>query len=890
MVFAHRLLCGLLPCALGCNDLPRVPASQCGNGVTEDDEECDTYAPEGQSCRAPGLEGECRFECLTQAGGEAACPPGSACGFDGICRFHTDSYQAWGGLLPVVAESIELGDFDGDGRDDLLALGNTNPRGQAMPRIYFFDEAGGAADPFDPQMPVRSPLVTERAAPRPPAERGGQRIVFATDFGIATLEATAARTVLPIAYPYQVVQKGWSYRVLRVRGSSASVLGDGILLIFSGEEPDWTQFLPVVALDSPGPIVTLAEPLGELAGGVLAGDVIEGADSPCDEAVWAHHGERSVRMVELCDADGGWQVVAGAPEAVVELPKGHSIGRKMLLTRVDADEHLDLLVEDNDGAAYLAFGLGDGRFVADPADPESTSGQAWTTTTSASCSESLPADSGFPLAVGDLNADGLPDWITAAGVILAQSLESDARVQRTTIGACPGNAPFVGKWSQASIADLNGDGMLDLVAGSSSVPDLDFYAGTGRYWMNWFPIRTEGPVSHMTVGDFDGDLIEDLAFGMHVQQADETEEADIEKVAITFGGRSRSDDPNPPVEVGQFAEIMQLASANYATEDAIAELGVIGRSSDYEGESLTVFVGNPGRHPIASLGLLHLATDTDDASTGQTPIACAVGRFSGSDALSLVALGLEDEPKPESPPRFWYAEGSVLTRLSKPVPSAGLPEPARAWQTAPFQTPPVLFAGDIDGDGADAALMLAATAQKNTLGLWRVHLPKEGAGATWAQADSGSLVTELWTGPGRRASQPMLVDLDDDGRLDLVLVVTDAEGDRRLGIIWNDGKDQDGQWKLSELQTVSLPDSALGFALASDGRVTRWVAVTDDAAFLISATSKAPGARSFHATQIRNAPGGRAVALGDLTGDGLADLVIADPSGVRVLAEVPKEP
>ena len=405
-------------------------------------------------------------------------------------------------------------------------------------------------------------------------------------------------------------------------------------------------------------------------------------------------------------------------------------------------------------------------------------------------------------------------------------------------------------------------------------------------------IATAGPTSHMSVGDFDGDLIEDLAFGMHVQQADETEGAETETVAIAFG--SPSGDLNPSVEVGQFSEIMQLASANYATEDAIAELGVLGRSSEYEGESLTVFIGNPGRHPIASLGLLHIATAEDDRNTSQIPIACAVGRFSGNESLGLVALGIEDDPTPESRPRLWRAEGSVLTRLSKPVPSAELPEEILAWQTRPTAMPPILLAGDIDGSRKDEALILAAASEKNTLGLWRVHLPKAGEDANWLNADPDSLVTQLWTGPGRlvRASQPRCVDLDDNRWLDVVLIVADAEGDQRLGIIWNDGKDEDGRLKLSELETVSLPDSALGFALASDGGVTRWAAVTDDAAFLISANSKASGTRSLHAARIRNAPGGRAIALGDLTGDGLADLVIAESSGVRVLAEteVPEVP
>ena len=177
-----------------------------------------------------------------------------------------------------------------------------------MPRIYFFDESGRTPDPFDLQTPIRSPLLTARTAPSSPGERGRQRIVFTTHFGIATLEATPTRTVLPIAYPYQVVPEGWSYRVLRVRGSSVSALGDGILLILSSQEPDQTLFVPAEPSDFPGPLAALPERIDDFAGDVLAGNVIEGADSPCDEAVWARTGESTVRLLQLCDTDGDWQV------------------------------------------------------------------------------------------------------------------------------------------------------------------------------------------------------------------------------------------------------------------------------------------------------------------------------------------------------------------------------------------------------------------------------------------------------------------------------------------------------------------------------------------------------------------------------------------------------
>lgn len=891
MAFAYRLAIGLCSCALGCNDLPRVPAFVCGNGVTEPPEECDTFAPEGQRCRAPGLgvEDACRFECSTEGDSTLKCPADSACGLDGICRFSTKRYEPWGDIVPVVAESLQLGDFDGDGRQDLLALGNTNPRGQSVPRIYFFDESGRALEPFDPQTPIRSPVVTQPTGDGSTEDRG-QRIVFATDFGIATLEGTEDRSVLPIAYPYQVVPEDWLYRVLRVRGSSASVLGDGIVLMLSTKHPAQTTFRPAEPVGFPEPLAALPGALDRLAGEVQVGDVVEGPGSPCEELVLAERGDTSVRLLEPCDGAGEWRV-SGALEAVVELPKGRTIGGEMLLTRVDADAHLDLLLTDEEGVPYLALGRGDGSFVADPADPGSTLGDAWpVVVTLGNCPGALTAALGFPLAMGDLNADGLPDWVVPVGVVLVTKVQIDAVSQQVGIEACPGNAPFVGEWSLASVADLNDDGRLDLVAASSSAPGLDFFAGTGLDRMNPFGISTEGPVSHMAVADFDGDLTQDLAVGLRAQQADATEDAELDKVAIAFGRRDGA--PSLPVEVGQFSAIKQLSAANYQTEDAIAELGVIAESLDYDGEGLTVFVGNPGRHPIASLGLVHFAADgsvtsdasVDDTTTLQTPIACAVGRFSGTGSLGLVALGLEDGPSSTMPPRLWYAEGPTLTRLSKPSPSTELSDLRRAWQADAGETLPVLLAGDINGDQADEALLLAPGTEKDTLALWRVLLPSRGDG--WPDRP----LAAASTGTGRlvRASHPTLVDIDEDGWLDLVLIVADAKGVRQIGVVWN----VKGALDLSQVVRIDAAvfggRSVQGFAARSDGRAIRWAAVTDRASFLIST---GPAAReALEANRIEDAPGGHAVTLGDLTGDGLMDLVVAEPGGLRFFAEVAKKP
>jgi hypothetical protein len=146
------------------------------------------------------------------------------------------------------------------------------------------------------------------------------------------------------------------------------------------------------------------------------------------------------------------------------------------------------------------------------------------------------------------------------------------------------------------------------------------------------------------------------------------------------------------------------------------------------------------------------------------------------------------------------------------------------------------------------------------------------------------------TGPGRitPTSTPELVDIDGDGGLDLALIRLDDDGQERLEVVWNTN-DPVTPFDLANGSLVELgAEPTRAFATVAKATSTRFLAITEAATYEIATGAQA--GRALVASPVPGLPGGRAVALGDLTGDGLLDPVLAVSGGVRIFGEVPNRP
>ncbi|MFS8070330.1 MAG: hypothetical protein ACMG6S_28540, partial [Byssovorax sp.] len=191
------LLLPLLALALlSCDDLLPIEERLCGNGFIEQEKDCDYFKPPaGQGgtlknkeaiCNPPGAANECLWRCTaddecqkspvvtppdpgpsgTSEDASAKVKDGSGwrCGSDNVCRHPRGAqgnrafFTPVGNLVPGSADELFAGDFDGDRRKDVLAMG------QAGFGVHYFasdgHEAKSISIPAAPVIPAIGKLTT----------------------------------------------------------------------------------------------------------------------------------------------------------------------------------------------------------------------------------------------------------------------------------------------------------------------------------------------------------------------------------------------------------------------------------------------------------------------------------------------------------------------------------------------------------------------------------------------------------------------------------------------------------------------------------------------------------------------------------------------------------
>ncbi|MBC7018263.1 FG-GAP repeat protein, partial [Salmonella enterica] len=72
-------------------------------------------------------------------------PEGWGCTTKGVCREPSGEFSKALGAVSGGASTLLVGDFDGDGRRDLVGAGPRNSRNTSRVRVHYFDDFGGLA-------------------------------------------------------------------------------------------------------------------------------------------------------------------------------------------------------------------------------------------------------------------------------------------------------------------------------------------------------------------------------------------------------------------------------------------------------------------------------------------------------------------------------------------------------------------------------------------------------------------------------------------------------------------------------------------------------------------------------------------------------------------------
>jgi hypothetical protein len=839
---------------LGCANLPDID-SACGNAIVEPGEDCDSYAEGANTlCRAPGVAGECHLDCAPAANGARhACPEGWGCDYDDLCREPSGQFTALTRFDVGGADSLMVGDFDNDGRADVLSRKPTDLANRATLRFHYFDRRGSLEDTRQfPRLSV--PPALGQLASDPSTD------VAFSDFRLGVLLGRADRTWVPELYTPYVLRAV----AARIVGLADGPVGDSspiVTLTTLQEGPG--LYVPDTSVGAVRSRGALTMPVERLLGDPAHGDVIEGAASPCEELILAYGGQSSFELFDMCSLDAQSGQAVWRPAALrstVQVADGAAIDHAPLVADIDADGHLDVMIGAA-GRPYVAYG--DGLRVASTAVPY----QPVAHDLAADVPE-LGATLPMPLAVGDISGDGVLDFVLPDRIVVSFR-QPGVVAPRYMLTALNYGSP----WTTARIADLNGNGLPDVVTGSRGSLNIDFYSGTGSRYVVTSQISTSRPVSQLSVGDFDGDLIGDVAFIETSARSGE-----LDSLMISFGQLSR-----PPEAGSLVANVARVEQLGAYRAGGIDNLTVVASSGTGEQQKTFAYLldGSSERIPFSPLETISFADNLSLLSAASVSIG--LGSFVAPTRKDLLALTLGDE----FVWRFWlvpFLEGSEPTPqlLAGSLDPRLLPSGVRPMQRIAaakvFATNAV---ADLDRDGVDDSIWAMPADAGAHCGVETFRVAA--SGDALALASRGVAVFDV------PCDDPQLlpVDADQDGFVDVALLTgADGSTERRLLVLWNDGAGGLSAERSTRIETptgapqaftVLTPVTALE---ASENRPLTFAYVTIDALMLapsLGARSFAPG--GFH-TRLQR---GTAIVSGDFNGDKALDLAVADDGDLCLL-------
>jgi hypothetical protein len=756
----------------------------------------------------------------------------------------------------VGAWSLAAGDFDADGRGDVMSSEPLDSIGATRVDFLYFDQQGELAEtrPFPKLMIAPSihqlpgdALSDVLFSEGPLGVMHGRKDRSWVPETFTSYRASDVTVRVTAVYNHRVERAAPFLPLFSYAGGAGFAGGSGFFVIDSStgrleERAHIAAFIP------------------DLVGDPVSGNVFEDKQtSPCFEPVYALRGASHFTVVNTCQTDPEQGIVwrKSFEQADVALDPPAAIDAAPQYADLNNDGHLDVLVGAL-GKPYVAYG--DGKSLAS-AVPYRLS--------LANPSDVSP-DIPMPLAVADFTGDGAPDFVFSDRLLVSAKSDSSllpvySDAVRNRLGSPA---------TSVQIADFNGNGKLDIVTASSNSLNVEFYNGTGGIGFTEALISTRAPVRGLSSGDFDGDGITDLAL-LEAPRLGERENA----VEIGYGSAFAR--LGAPLRVAQVNQAEQLCAVGV---DALSSL-VVASSDEIDGQAsgaLTILDGSSDRVPFASFALTEFVSN--GTVQDSTAIAVAAGAFTASGQGDLIALAINPPQSANATPtlNFWVAPaveaaGAFPRRLTPALDPRLTPATFLA-MNADFTADIASASADLDGDGRDEAIfVMPAGADQRQCGLLTLSVTpvlKEFVLATREPV----VLDEPCADP---AVVP--VDADGDGSIDLAVLTGAATAqDRKLYLFWNDGTGAFSSTNLSMISGTADSPQAFSVLPARGDELPAFAYVTHDSLELVRAPASG---RQFSApvTLLGTLAGGTGIVAADVDGDRVSDLVIAESGKLRVL-------
>ncbi len=828
-----------------CADLEPIAKGECGNGVIDEGEDCDSFGRLDMTCRPPDAEGACRFDCSEPN----TCASGYACGQDSVCRAPSAMFRLKT-TISDPANFIVPADFDGNGETDLLASGDFG--------LVLSYQGGDFEEEDTVDLTFTSGTALIAGGHLTDDEAADVAYLNYFDLGLGVVRGSEDRTFAGTVYP-----------TLAIPTDQADIFAIDADPTLAGDEPMTVIELPTVAtvvvrvsittsaeadyyLSDPGDLPAL-EPgsLGPVRGGNLD------PAKPCEQYVLVFRDRAFVGTPCLDDGSVNGQpaLQASAPTVPVPIPLAPidlsqcdvPLDRAFVLD-VDADQDLDILLTPLAPIGARPCVLRGPLTVAEDLSlPLVAESYPFFT-----LDETYGGEEPSPeriLEVGELNDDGVPDFVTSSSIFTSQSTPCPNNLiphggDGMTIFHCStSEADFTNypTYISAALGDVNADGVADVALAAYDEQEVFVHVGHGDGTFAVYPVEAEGWPEQVVLGDFDADGLDDVMFADKICRADgvcaQTEDtSDI--LTVAFGRISGG--PEDPRSLGRLNSIESLAQAKFPSQywgiDATVDVGVLARETGQL--SFAVLFGNTRRELQAPFFLNVPAPNPTEGQLIAGPTRLTLGRFvqpvDGAPApastedphLDVVVAAYDasdfgvDVGAPISQPelRLWLLDSEGEAKLSS----------SQAWPSRDALGPweqhepdlAALAAGDLNGDAAEEVVYAGgvglaigtAIADPNDghpfFELWQIETGL--AVRSTAQIPRDFLPQRDLSPTGAVPVPLQLGDLDGDGWRDIVLLGETPDGEARILVLWNDGA---GQFDTANSSTAWQPIETTAYLL-----------------------------------------------------------------------------